>query len=226
MFTFFKSFRARGKGCTMTTYYSTTMLPRKAIANVEPPQRHTYKKNYLPLARLDSKADDHPAPGLVVGDAILNEHIVAATKQYQARKTLAVAHLASSLEVAEAKKRETGIILESISAVPVGQDWAQNLEQRMIESSAALQRGMVDLQQGMVDLRKEMNANNAVLRQEMNANNAALQQGIEQQMKENNAVLRHEMKEENAALRQEMNANNAVLRQEMNNEREQCCTSS
>ena len=166
------------------------------MVNVEPiPQvgvRTTYAMNHPPLAPLDSRANDRPAAGIMVGGEILDDHIAAATLQEYSRTVLLLADQATPLEVVASKKRVASIMHDSIGAVPLGPDWAQALIQGMENNFAAL--------------RREMNENTAALRQEMNENTAALRQ----EMNENNAALRQEMNEINAALRQEMNENNAT----------------
>jgi Protein of unknown function (DUF3294) len=161
------------------------------MANVEPiPQVRTYTMNHPPLAPLESQANDHPAAGIHVGDEILDEHIAAASQQQNFRTHLMLYNQANPLEVVASKKREASIVLESVSTVPIGQDWARDFERQMMASNDILQQGMRGLQDAMnannATLRDEMNANNATLRDEMNASNATLQQG----MNASNATLR------------------------------------
>ena len=158
----------------------------------EPVQVRTYTMNHPPLAPLVSQADDRPAAAIMVGDVMMDDHIAAASQQHILRTALMASRDASPIEVVQSKKRETGILLESLSVVPIGQDWAQNLEQRMIENNAALLQGMNTLQnvnnavllQGMntlqTDLRREMNVNNAAILRVMNESNADLRHSLAQ----------------------------------------------
>ena len=68
-----------------------------------------------------------------MGDEILDEHIMAASHQHNHRKALLESHRATPLEVLASKKRKTGLLLESVSTVPIGPDWAQAILQGMNE---------------------------------------------------------------------------------------------
>lgn len=152
------------------------------MANVEPiPQVRTYTMNHPPLAPLESQANDHPAAGIHVGDEILDEHIAAASQQQNFRTFLMLSNQANPLEVVASKKREASIVLESVSTVPIGQDWARDFERRMMASNDILQQGMRGLQDAM-------NANNATLQQEINASNATLRQMSESVVRIENDV--------------------------------------
>ena len=109
------------------------------MENVDPiPQVRTYVKNYPRLTPLDSQENDHPAAAINVGDEILDEHIMAASHQHNHRKALLKSNHATPLEVIASKKRKTGLLLESVSTVPIGPDWAQAILQGMNDNTNTL----------------------------------------------------------------------------------------
>ena len=105
----------------------------------EPAPVRTYTKAYPPLDRLASNhVEGHNAEGIRGGEAILDEHIVAASMQHSCRKAYHQCNCATLEEVVASKKRKAAILFESIGTVPVGNELAQNLMQVMNQNHQAL----------------------------------------------------------------------------------------
>lgn len=108
------------------------------LRSTDHPNR-TYTKNYPALAPLASGEEDNPAVEINVGMEIRDEHIVAASRQHSAREHLRGFDLATLLEVTARKKRLAGLINESVSTLPIGQDWADMLAREMRQAFANVQ---------------------------------------------------------------------------------------
>ena len=141
----------------------------------EPAPVRTYTKAYPPLDRLASNhVEGHNAEGIRGGEAILDEHIVAASMQHSCRKAYHQCNCATLEEVVASKKRKAAILFESIGTVPVGNELAQNLMQVMNQNHQALVQEIQGLNQNHQALVQVVNNNH----QAMNQNHQALVQVV------------------------------------------------
>jgi hypothetical protein len=128
----------------------------------------TYTMNHPPLAPLASQVHDHPAEEVLAGMEILDDHIAAASMQKYSRTALMITNQATQLEVVAATKRETSLVLESVSTVAGAPLWAQALALQMNRNFDNLRQEINDIRQEMNDSLREMNNSITALRGQMN----------------------------------------------------------